>query len=316
MTVQSSIRLGLIGAGRRGRAIIKAIDRTTSAHLVRVGSHKMETSALVSSSCQIFPDWHAILDPVALDGLIIATPPATHFSIASHALAAKIPTLIEIPLSTTLEHAIALKKLTSPPLAIVNHTLLTHPAYRFIKELVRGHTIGPIRAIRSYFGAYCPDSPVLWNWGAQELALCVDLLNASEPEDISARYIRRHATLGGSGETVELRLDFVQDTDVEVRIRLSNILEQKTHYFAVYFDRLTLVYDGSDSGTLKLHPPIPDFSVPDDTGQPVVLPMEDSLFNTISWFVVAVANRVEDTESLDLGVDVVALLERCQSVLE
>ena len=94
MAIQSSVRLGLIGAGRRGRAIIQAIERTRGAHLVRVGSRGPETPVHVPSSCQIFPDWRAMLDPTVLDGLIIATPPATHFPIARFAIALNIPLLV------------------------------------------------------------------------------------------------------------------------------------------------------------------------------------------------------------------------------
>ena len=313
--MQSSVRLGLIGAGRRGRTIIKAIERTMSTHLVRVSSRGSETRVHVPSGCQIFSDWRAMLDRAAIDGLIIATPTDTHFSILNDVMAAHIPVLIEIPLTTTIENAIALKKLPPhAPLIMVNNTLLAHPAYRFIKELVIGNTVGPIRALRSYRGMYAPNSPFFWHLGAQELALCIDLLNSSEPDDISARYIKRQQTLSGHVETIELQLSFVPETDV--RIRLSNGLEQEMHYLAVHFDRLTLIYDGIHSGTLTLHPPMPDFCVPDDEGQPVLLAKEDSLVNTISWFVMAVANGLEDSESLNLGIDVVALLARCQAVLE
>ena len=314
MTIPSSVRLGLIGAGYRGRAIIKAIEHTKSAHLVCVGSRGSETRAYVPSSCKIFPDWRVMLDPAALDGLIVATPPATHFSISCDVLSEKIPLLIETPLTTTLEDAIALKKISSPPLIMVNHTLLAHPAYRFIKELVIGNTVGPIRALRSYIGMCSPDRSVLWHFGAQELALCIDLLNTSEPEDLSARYIRRQKTPSGYTETIELQFNFVPETDV--LIRLSNSLEKAIHYLAIHFDRLTLIYDGADSGQLSLHPPVPDFSVPNDQGQKILLKKEDLLVNTITEFTMAIANRLEDSESFNLGVDVVALLARCQATLE
>ncbi len=314
MKIQSSVRLGLIGAGNRGRAIIQAIERTMGAHLVSVGSRGPETRAHVPSSCQIFPDWHAMLDSAVLDGLIIATPPATHFPITREAVALNIPLLIETPITTTIEEAIALKKITPLPLIMVNHTLLAHPAYRFIKELVTGNTVGPIRALRSYFGMYSPDRPVLWHWGAQELALCVDLLDSSVPEDISARYVRRQINPHGCYETIELQLHFMQETDV--RIRLSNSLERATHYLAVHFDHLTLIYDGMNSGKLTLHPSTRDFRVPEDEGQMIQLKLENPLINTITWFVMAVANRLEDSESLNLGIDVVALLAQCQAALE
>ncbi len=314
MTDQSQIRLGLVGAGPRGRAIIETLDHVTDARLVRVSSSNPETRERVAPGCQIFPDWRPMLDSTALDGLIIATPPATHFAIAHAALAAGLPVLMEEPLAMTVADAVALKEQAGSALIMVNHTHLAHPAYRFIKELVTDETAGPIRAIRGYAGLRHPDVPILWTWGAQELAMCIDLLDTSEPEDLSARLVKRQHLPEGSGETIELRFDFAKGTDV--RLRLSNILEEKTRYFAVHFDRLTLIYDGRGAGTLTLHPSAPDFQVPEDEGQRIELPTEDPLFNVLSWFTLALANGVEDLGSLNLGMDVVFLLARCQAMLE
>ena len=241
MTAPAEIRLGMVGAGGRGHVLMEALARTPNVRVVGVGSRNPETSGQLAAGCRVFPDWRALLEPRFLDGLIIATPPATHFAIAREALAAGLPVLLESPLALDLAEAMAVKRLASESaLVMVDHSRLAHPACRFLKELVTGGAAGPVRAIRGYAGSGSPvdASAPLWTWGARDVALCIDLLNASEPEDLSARVVKHRRTPEGEGKTIELRFDFAKDADV--RLRLSNILEQETDYFAVYFDRLTL----------------------------------------------------------------------------
>ena len=317
MTAPAESRLGLVGAEGRGSVFMEALARTPHVQLAGVSSHTPETLGPLAAGCRVFPNWRALLDPRLLDGLIIATKPATHYAIAREALAAGLPVLLESPLALDLAEAMDLKRLADErALVMVDHSHLAHPACRFLKELAAGGAASPIRAIRGYAGGCGPAadaSSPLWTWGARTIALCIDLLNASEPEDLSARVVKYRRTSEGEGKTIELRFDFAKDTDV--RLRLSNILEQETDYFAVYFDQMTLVYDGLGADALSVHPPLPDFSVPTDEGQAVELPAEDPLVTVLRSFALAITNRTDDGESLNLGVDVVALLARCQAIL-
>ena len=63
------------------------------------------------------------------DGLIIATPPHTHFHIAKEALSRKYNILVEKPLATKIEDCLELKKIQEQygNIVMLGHTFLFHP---------------------------------------------------------------------------------------------------------------------------------------------------------------------------------------------
>lgn len=313
---QPAIRLGLIGAGAWGRVIIRTINEMTGVELVRVGSSNPLTPSLVGPGCAVLSDWTEVLNPNDIHGVIIATPPARHFDMVREAMAANIPVMVEKPLTLSVRDAVSLRQVAtvSQGLVMVDHTHLGHPAFRAIKEF--SGAVGPIRAIRAHAGNRGPfrsDVSVLWDWGPHDLAMCIDLLD-SGIEYASAIVTERRETPEGVGETVDLRLDF--SDDVDARIVLSNLLPEKRRVFAVHFDRLVMVYNPLRPQALTIHPPTDHFAFPEDDGQPIELPEEQPLANAIMTFAMAIAGEVNDLGSLNLGVDVVAALARCQASLD
>lgn len=309
------IRLGLIGAGRRGRAVIEAARMLDAVRLVRVASGAPDVAALVPPGCQVVRDWRAMLSPTVLDGVIVATPPASHFDMVREALASGLPVLVERPLTMDEGEVGNLKQMAgmASGLVMVDHGALRHPAFRAIKELAPA--VGPIRAIRAYHGdpGPRPNLPALWHLGAEDLAMCLDLLRA-EPEFTSVAAVERRETPTGAGETLDIR--FVFPDEVDVRIRLSNLLARRQRYFAVHFDTLAMVFDDTARPALTLHPPIANHGFPEDAGQPVELPDENPLAGMLMGFAVAVGAGLDEPDGLELGADVVSLLTRCQAILD
>lgn len=319
---QPTIRLGLIGAGPWGRTLIRTINEMSGVTLARVGSTNPETRSLVGPGCTVVEDWTEVLNPTDIHGVIIATPPALHFDMVREALAANIPVLVEKPLTLNVREATSLRQIAtvSQGLVMVDHTHLGHPAYRAIKEF--SGAVGPIRAIRGLAGNWGPfrsDVSVLWDWGPHDLAMAIDLLN-SGIEYASAVVTERRETPdgigetpGGIGETIDIRLDF--SDEIDARFVFSNLLPEKRRVFAVHFDRLVMVYNPLRPEALTLHPPTDNFATPEDAGEAIALPDEQPLANAIMTFAMAIAGGVNDLGSLNLGVDVVAALARCQASL-
>lgn len=339
MDIQPEVRLGLIGTSQEGHAIIDAINSIAHVSLVSMYSDSSEVPPIVGHNCHILPDWQSVLNMKNLDGVVIATTLDIRSIVAKTALESSLPILIEAPLAVAISDAIELKRLASDQLLMVNHSLLRGYGYRFIRELVRDGTLGHILAIRSYvcdkrvtprlLQQYTNPTKIttdvnlltLWTLGPQILAMCIDLLDCSEPDDLLARVVRSQYNSGSSVENnrnsdgkIELHLEFPKEIDVRIRLS-SNTEGQKICYLAVYFEGLTLIYDGF-SGVLTLYPPVLDFSLPDDSGEEIKLPKEKALVNMISLFASAIVNHTNEVENLNLGVDVVALLARCQVLFE
>lgn len=314
---EPTIRLGLIGAGPWGRTIIRTCNELSGVSLVRVASSNPETETLVEPGCVVVEDWREVLNPNAIHGVIIATPPATHFAVAREAVASAIPVMVEKPMTMALGEAVTLKQVATmaQSLVMVDHTHLVHPAYRAIKEL--HGAVGPILGIRGRNHAWGPfrrDVPVLWDYGAHDIAMCVDLLD-NEPEYASAVRVERRDTPDGTGETLDLRFEF--PGEIDVRLGLSNLSRDTRRYFAVHFDKLVMVYDPTRPGrSLTIHGPTDNFADPTDSGQVIDLPEEQPLANAIMTFAMAIAGKVDDPGSLNLGVDVVQILTQCQAKLD
>lgn len=302
------IRLGLIGAGRWGRIYIKTLDRLEGIELARLASSNPESHDLVGEDCVVTEDWRAVAIADDLDGVIIATPPALHAEMAITAIAANKPVLVEKPLTLDVDEAENLLRIATAEKAIVHvdHVHLYHPAYRELKRL--GSGMGPVRAIRGCAGAWGPfrdDTSLLWDWGAHDVAMALDLLE-SRPETVSAQRKERRETPEGVGESIALQLTFPGNVTVDIEI--SNLLDKKQRLLEVHFDCDILIYDGVGSDALVRQ------SGPDERANidvPDILPLDQAVMD----FVQAIDHGEADVIGLKLGVDVVKVLKACEEAL-
>ncbi|MDR3466449.1 MAG: Gfo/Idh/MocA family oxidoreductase [Xanthobacteraceae bacterium] len=162
-----TLRLGLVGHGRWGRNI----ERTLLA----------------------FPDVSvAIVDkgsrPAAgLDGVLIATPSASHADAALPYIELGVPTFIEKPLATSVSDAERIRDAArrSGAVVFVGHVFLHHPG--FLAALELQPSLGPVRYILSEGMNQSPrsDSSVLWDWLPHSLSMACTLA-ARDPDSVAA----------------------------------------------------------------------------------------------------------------------------------
>ena len=292
------LRLGLAGAGRWGRNYIRTLAQLDGARLAGVASRNRDTAALVPAGCRVVADWRELLDRSALDGLIIATPPATHAEIARAALGKGIAVLIEKPLALSAGEARGVLDAArkSGAQAWVEHTHLFSPAFRALKGLVARHGgAREIRAEAGNFGPYRRDVPVLWDWGPHDVAMCLDLLG-ERPASAAGTVERRDAG-EGTQETVSIALSF--PSGIPASISLSNARE-KTRRFTVRCAGATLVYDDLKADKLTVD------------GGAIQVGAEPPLTVAVREFAAALAQPPKDYRELELGVAVVETLAACE----
>jgi predicted dehydrogenase len=300
------ISLGLIGAGRWGRNYIKTIAALDGVRLARLASRSPASHGLVEADCEITADWKRLIDAGDLDGVIVATPPSLHAEMAMAAVTAGIPALVEKPLTLQFSEAVALrdKVRAKNGLVMVDHTHLFHPAFEGLKTRIS--RLGPVRDIEAEAGArgpYRPDVPVLWDWGAHDVAMCLDLLRES-PREVHVSRDAREWVEGAQAETIRLELEF--GGGVKARIRLSNLVD-RIRRFAVRCDAGELVYDDVARDKLVLKK--------DGSDMPLEVSPELPLSRAVKAFAAEIAAGRDRSGSLDLGVEVVSVLERCAGLL-
>lgn len=308
------ICLGLVGAGRWGRVLIRTILEIDGIRLSALASRNPRSRALVPADCAVTQDWRALINGTfsadnSLDGLIIAAPPAAHEEIALAAIDAGLPVLVEKPLTLSAEGAELVRdRSEAASLAfMVEHTHLFHPAYRTLKQhletLGRVPGVKSIKATAGNWGPFRNDVPVLWDWGAHDISMCLDLMKAS-PGDYTARRLEQRTVDGGCGETISISLGFLGEGTAE--IRLSNLVEHRERRLEVTLGDDSLVYDDAAEHKLTVQRGI--------GAQPAPLSYAPKLPVTVAIEEFADAIRTGQTqpENLNLAVDVVRLLENLE----
>jgi predicted dehydrogenase len=312
--VAAPVRLGLIGAGRWGRNYIRTIADIEGVRLAGVASRNPETARWAPAGCTVVAEWRALLNKNGIDGVIIATPAPRHAEMARAAIEAGLPALVEKPLTLDLTEAIALRDMavSRSGFFMVGHTHLFHPAYRALKAMAPDY--GPIHAIRGEagnFGPYRPDTPVLWDWGPHDVALCLDLLGAM-PEQVRASIVERRPVEGAMGEIIEMSLGFSGGARAE--IRFGNLMP-KRRWFAAHLEKAVLIYDDLAAEKLTLHAPTKAYAAPTDAGIQIEIPAELPLANVVKAFEAAIRSGKCDLASMQLGVRVIEVLAHSHQVL-
>ena len=305
--MSAAVRLGLAGAGAWGRNYIRTIESLPNVRLACVASRNAETTKIVPPGCRIVADWGALLEPGLVDGLIIATPTPTHVTVALAAIDRGLPVLVEKPLTTDVVEARRLQARGAKKqvLVMVEHTQLFHPAYRKLKSLLP--QLGRVKALRGMAGRIGPfraDTPVLWDWGSHDVAMCLDLIG-TRPSSIAAKVVERASIEGHGGESIEIELGF--PSGVAARLLVSNILREKTRRFTALGDRGAFTYDDMAADKLRLQQ--------NGSQQAIAVDAELPLTIAVREFTQAITARSRDTRSIDLAVQVVEVLSACASAL-
>jgi predicted dehydrogenase len=301
----TALRLGLIGAGRWGRIYIRSIAGVENLTLTAVASSNPQTETLLPPGCRQLDDWRLMIALPEVEAVIVATPPSLHFIMAKAALEAGKPALVEKPFTCDLAEAEALAALSrrrSVPL-LVEHTHLHAPAFRALAALVPG--MGGLRAIHGRAnaeGPFRPDVPVLWDWGAHDVAMCVSL--AGIPSRADARRLERRPGLAHA-ETIALDLAWPDGATADIVV--SNITQPSRRLFEVICPAGRLVYDNLAASKLLR---IEDGRAAEPMQVSAILPLTAALES----FALA-ARRPPDEAELDLAVATVRVLSDCQRAM-
>lgn len=303
----ADVRLALVGAGPWGLNIAHAVAAMKGVELAVVASRNPETAGRLDSGARVVRDWRDAIE-ADVDGVIVATPPASHAEIALAAVEKRRAVLIEKPLTMNVAEAEAVMKAAerADVLAGVDHVHLFHPAFRELKR--RAATMGAVRAIDAVAGGHGPfraDTPVLWDWGPHDVAMCLSLMGR-RPVRSDAASRERRRTPDGAGETVDMAMEF--ESGVVARVTIGNIFPEKTRCFRVDFDEGGLIYrDHADMALAFVDRSGKEHSIDVSPEQP--------LTGVLADFAAKIAAGVRDRSGLALGVDVVRVLTDCDAAM-
>ena len=176
--------IAVIGCGYWGKNLVRNFYNLDALHTVcdltetgRATATELAPTALIVDTIQ------AVIDNPEIQGVVIATPAETHFSLVQQALKAGKDVFVEKPLALTYEEGASLVQLahTRQRMLMVGHVLEYHPAIVRLHELVRGGELGKIRYIysnRLSLGKIRREENILWSFAPHDVAVILRLMGA------------------------------------------------------------------------------------------------------------------------------------------
>lgn len=204
------MRVTVIGAGNWGSRVAARLREMPDAYISGIYDPDHARAEHVSRSLDLGPavaDLRGHLEAMQPQGVVIATPPSTHVSLAQQAIACGVRSVrIEKPLAPTVTECMHLEALARRAGATitVGFTLLYHPLYQFARAYVLGHG-GAVGVTGMRIGAapaheVCPriDLGVHTASIAADLCAPLDELIAAHHPQLQARTTTIRLRSGGS----------------------------------------------------------------------------------------------------------------------
>ena len=188
-----TVRVGVIGCGYWGPNLVRNLLEVSGAEVVACADSDEARRAFMLRrfpSLSVRASAAAILDDPQIDGVIIATPLATHVPLAEQALQARKHVLVEKPLAPSVAEAERLVRLAAglDLRLMAGHTFLFSGAVQKVRELVQSGTLGRLYYFESQrvnLGIFRSDTNVLWDLGPHDVSIMLDCL-AQEPTSVIA----------------------------------------------------------------------------------------------------------------------------------
>ena len=256
-----------------------------------------------------------------VDAWVIATPAATHFTIARQGLENGKSVYVEKPLSLAVEDAEALIRLAREKglTLMVGHLLQYHPAVVRLKELIDEGELGRIRYIysnRLNMGKIRSEENILWSFAPHDISVMISLLEKLPDAVISS---------GGTylqPDVADVTLTtFEFPGGIRGHIFVSWLHPFKEQKLVVVGDQKMAVFDDISDEKLKLYPhsilwrrQIPEARKADS--EVVPLSKEEPLRLECQHFLDCVARGKDPKTDGEEGLRVLRILDACQRSLD
>lgn len=236
-------RLALVGPGVWGNKYIKTIEKIDGIILENIVCKNIKNKKNLRNNFYVTDILREVTESKEIDGIIVATPPNTHFQIAYEAIKNKKPVIIEKPLTLNSQEAESLIDLafTNKTNVRVNHIYLYHSLYRILKKHIKNKK--DLRFIYSQSGNHGPfreDVSPIWDWGPHDLSMCLDLIGEM-PIEINARLTKEIPNSNRNMSNINVELIFKDQKFAE--LNFGNLMENKKRLLRLDFQECSYIFD-------------------------------------------------------------------------
>jgi predicted dehydrogenase len=185
-----------------------------------------------------------VLEDPEVSAVIIATPAATHFTLAQQALQAGKHIFVEKPLATKASEVDELARCAAERNLVVmtGHTFIYNAAVRFVKKLIDAGELGEVRYIYSQrlnLGRIRSDIDALWNFAPHDISIIQYWLGDPEPVSVSKQGMAYMQD--GIEDVVFLSLEY--PSKIIANVHVSWLDPQKVRKMIIVGSRKMVVYD-------------------------------------------------------------------------
>jgi predicted dehydrogenase len=245
--VSPNLVLAQIGCGYWGPNLLRNFSALPGCRVKYVADSSPERREFVETnfplSCAI-ETHQAVLDDPSVDGVVIATPAASHFALAKQVLEAGKHVFVEKPLATKVAEVDELSRCAAERNLVVmtGHTFVYNSAVRYVKNLIDAGELGELRYIYSQrlnLGRIRSDIDALWNFAPHDISIIQYWLGNPEPISIGRQgmaYMQE-----GIDDVVFLNLEY--PGKVIANVHVSWLDPQKVRRTIIVGSRKMVVYD-------------------------------------------------------------------------
>jgi predicted dehydrogenase len=235
--------LALIGVGAWGKNYISTINSFPNCNIKYICTRSGNIQAKPDNEYIAVKNYRDLLSITDIDGIIIATPNASHYEIAQFFLKKGYPLLVEKPFLENYNQAKNIKSFLTNKTAkiLVGHTYLFDPAYIKAKKIVQ--EIGPIRYITyegTNNGPYRDKTSTLWDVGPHAISLCLDVYQKN-PVKLSAWAVDSLRPNNNYYDFSFIKITFEDQT--EAYIKISWLFPFKKRELVIVGQKQSVVYD-------------------------------------------------------------------------
>lgn len=324
-------KIGVIGCGYWGPKHARNFHELPEAELTWIADLNSERLAHMQALypyIQTTQDYRRMLES-DVDGVVLATPVATHHRLGLEILRAGKHLLIEKPLAASAAEAEELVEVADQHnrALMVGHTFVYNPAVETVREIIQSGELGEIyyiNATRANLGIFQPDVNVVWDLAPHDISILNYILNA-QPFSVSARggvYVQRQR---GIHDIAYVTL--LYPNQVMAEVRLSWLDPVKTRLYTIVGSKKMLVYDDIAHAKVVIYdkgvdrPPYSDtfaeFQLSYRHGSELAYPIywTEPLRNECQDFVQAIREKTKPRSDGYSGLQVVKILEKAQKSL-
>lgn len=316
-------RVAVVGCGYWGKNLVRNFSQLGVLGLIcDSNENSLQAQSALYPQVQTTDSFDQVIASTDIQGVVLATPAAMHYSQVKAALRSGKDVFVEKPLALHHAQGVELVELAKARNAIlmVGHILEYHPAVVLLKEIITRGELGQLLYLysnRLNLGKVRQEENILWSFAPHDISVICSLVGR-EPLEVSAAggsYVQP-----GIADVTVTNLIF--ESNVRAHIFVSWLHPYKEQKLVVIGDRKMAVFDDTArEGKLKIYDKGIEWRagmpVPRQTAETTLFFDElEPLSLECKHFLQCLNNRQEPLTNGPSALKVLKVLEGCQISLE